>query len=323
MKKYFATSAILFFFSMMLVTSLEARGWGGKRSIESLQNPSHVTVTTSVPTNEIITDPEGDDLNFDSKKRVDVISIEAGTNGVDMSVRVNFSSATIMSTVVGYVDLDTDQNKTTGVEASGNIFVPGTNQDLGVDYQLDFFMLPNTGNVEVRNPITWDVLGTFPATVEGQSITVTIPLSVVGNDDGYIYVGAALGNIDMATDAAPNDGHGFLLGPGRVFISPSSSIMAASQNFDLTFLVYPGRNKITQIQILLNGSNITQSVLAATIVGTIPDGESFTARIPQINAEDHLGMVNHTLTVTIHTEAGVFSDTALYTVIPNCETCRR
>lgn len=319
MKKCLGSLFVMLFSMLVFAATSQANGWGEKRTLQAFQP---INTITAVPTHEILSDPEGDNEFSDRENPVDVISMEGGTNGVEVTFKAVFSPKTVIGAVVGFVDIDADRNSATGLPPHANQWIPQTTQDLGVDYYLDLFDLPRTGMIELVNAQNGLTMGIFPGNIQGQTLEITFPVSIIGGHSD-IFIGTIFGNVDFPTDVAPKTGHGALFGPGTVIISPSSSVMAASQNFDLTFLVYPKGSKIEKVEILLDGSDITRAILAAAVFGTIPDGLSFTARILQVNAWDHLGNGRHTLSVTIHTQDGVFSDTAEYTVIPNCETCQR
>lgn len=168
-------------------------------------------VTAAVPVTQIINDPIGDHITSSGLPIVDIGAVSAGSDGVSLTIRVAFSSNTVMTQVVGLIDLDTDQNKNTGISPAANGFIPGTTQDIGVDYFLDLFSIPN---VNVIRTSTLALVGSVTRTVSGQTIEMTIPLSMLGSDDGNINVGMVLGNLTQPTDAAPNTGHGIITPSG-------------------------------------------------------------------------------------------------------------
>jgi len=318
MKKYLKAT-LFFLFSMIFAANSHADEWGGKRSIQPLQING---VIASVPTHKIIDDPEGDN-EFHQTTPVDVTSVEGGTNGVDMTLKAVFSSKTVMNAVVGFVDIDADRSAATGQTPHANQWIPQTQQDLGVDYYLYLFDFPDTGMIEVVNAQNGLTMGLFPGVIQGQTLEVTFPVSAIGGATD-VYIGTIFGNVDRPTDVAPKTGHGSLFGPGVVTISPSTSTFIATQNFDVAFHVRPRHHQpITFRQILFDGRDVTEPVIAAAITGRTPDFETLTFRLPNISARSlgfgETGIGVHTLSIVVRTPEGEFRDEAVYTVIPNNE----
>jgi len=200
-------------FALFLVVGIAhgaaAQEWGrmqGPRASAPTQVPA------VVPVAPIIDDPLGDHITSPGNPIVDIDMVEGGTDGTDVTLKITFSPDTMMSEVVGFIDLDTDQNPATGIPASANLFIPGTMQDIGVDFLLSLFNLPFGGPVEVLNTITGAFVGSVPAIIVGQTLEITIPLAILRGDDGAMDVGMVLGNLPQPTDAAPNVGHGTILG---------------------------------------------------------------------------------------------------------------
>jgi len=268
---------------------------------------------TAIP---IIRDP----LGAATDPIVDIATVEGGTDGVNVTLRINFSPDTVMSQVVGFIDLDTDQNPTTGAPPSANFFIPGTTQDIGVDFSLRLLSLPSGGIVDVINVLTDVIVGSVPTTISGQMIEVTIPLTILGGDDGGMNVGMALGNTLAPTDAAPDVGHGTIPASGKAIISPGSSTMVTTQVFDLVFILDTFGNPITEggISISVNGIDITALVLGIPpVLGSTPTGQ-LTIRLPTIHAAS-LGEGSHTFSIVVTTPVGAFGDTATYAVAPTTE----
>lgn len=191
-----------------------AREWGGMQGPQA-SAPLRTQVPAAVPVAPIIDDPLGDHLTSPGNLIVDIDTVAGGTDGTDVTIKVNFSPDTVMSEVVGYIDLDTDQNPTTGISPNANLYL-GTTQDIGVDFFLSLFSLPFSGLVDVYNS-TFGWVGSVPATIVGQTLEVTIPLAMLGGDDGTMDVGMVLGNFSEPTDAAPTMGHGTIpVGPAPV-----------------------------------------------------------------------------------------------------------
>lgn len=154
----------------------------------------------------VIDDPVGD--HFTSYgPTVDITKVEAGINTVDLTIKINFSADTSMDDVVGYVDLDMDQDQTTGSYPMANYY--GATQTIGSEFFLYLFDIPNTGEVHVYDAITGNNLGAVLANISGQSMEITVPLSMLAADSCCnINIGMVLGNQPQPTDFAPDAGYG-------------------------------------------------------------------------------------------------------------------
>jgi hypothetical protein len=136
---------------------------------------------------------------------------------------VTFSPDTVMSQLVGFIDLDTDQNPATGGSPHANSLL-GVNQDIGADYFLLLYPSLLLRRVYVLDA-TSQVLGTVFASVSGKTLQFTIPLSMI-SDDGTMNIGMVMGS-QAPNDAAPNSGHGTITGLG-----PCPATVAVSDILD-------------------------------------------------------------------------------------------
>ncbi|HZE89856.1 MAG TPA: hypothetical protein VE404_09920, partial [Verrucomicrobiae bacterium] len=139
---------------------------------------------------------------------VDIRGLDAGSNGIALTIQLHFSSDTDMAQIGGTIELDTDQNPFTGFPPAANFYIPGSTEDIGVDYVLNLFGLLTGGPIEVYAVNRQTPEGTVPATITGQTLEFSVPLTMLGGDDGSMNVGMALGNAVQPTDAAPDSGHG-------------------------------------------------------------------------------------------------------------------
>jgi hypothetical protein len=132
-------------------------------------------------------------------------------------LRLTFDNKISPRNVVGYVHLDTDRNPDTGRPPQD---LAGTSaQDIGLDYYLDLFGMPNLGLVDV-----WSQDGVYKGSVVGtyvgQSLEMSIPLSLLGHDDGVMDVTAALGTVTGVEEWSPEAGHG-TIGVGANWLTES------------------------------------------------------------------------------------------------------
>ena len=138
----------------------------------------------------------------------------------------------------GYIDIDTDQNSATGG------FAPWGGPVTGGNSWINYFILPNAGTPSIPGPLislgdefyldlsteqfqaglvdvirTLDstVVGTAPISFGTSSFAVAVSLSLLGGDDGLLNFGLLMGNIDAATDRAPD-------GTDPATVTPASAV---------------------------------------------------------------------------------------------------
>lgn len=106
----------------------------------------------------------------------------------------------------GYIELDTDENVSTGFEPTVNGY--GGNAQQGVDYGILLFSAVGS-YVPILKASTTTFDSTthrVPLALEGDSVVVKIPLAKLGPDDGNLSLTALIGTYDRPTDLAPNTG---------------------------------------------------------------------------------------------------------------------
>lgn len=109
--------------------------------------------------------------------------------------------------LVGFIDLDLDQNGLTGFEANTDAELPDQPATgLGVEAFIDLFTYSSTdGRVDLVEDGTLDLLARVPVVMTATTLTVRVPLAVLG-DDGRVDLAAVVGNTVEPTDKAPNSG---------------------------------------------------------------------------------------------------------------------
>ena len=149
------------------------------------------------PLDVIIDDPDNDAI-----ASPEITSVSGGSDGVEMSMQVDF--AELPTELGGFVFLDIDQDPNTGLPAEANFGKP--TQDVGMEYFVDVFEALN-GVALVVDAFTFEVVAEVPVVVEALD-SVDLPFDLLGDDDGTLNVAMALGNFFELTDRAPDDGHG-------------------------------------------------------------------------------------------------------------------
>jgi len=100
---------------------------------------------------------------------------------------------------------------------------------------------------------------------------------------------------------------------------PPSGKLATTSGFDLTLIVQTPTLSVVGITAILDGSDVSNPVLACVREGTLPSGGE-TFRCPGLKAGTHLGVGTHTLNVTVDLNDGSsVSDEVTWEVIKNIE----
>ena len=151
----------------------------------------------------IINDPAGD-----SAGSVDATTVRGGSDGSSvMAMSIDFTPDTPIGQAVGEIYVDTDQDPSTGIPPSGLAGLP--TQDIGAEYLISLFTVHDADPVVlVIDLSTFEITGTGPATVDGQTISFEAPLDAFGSDDGFMDVDLVLGDPNRPMDYLPDVGHG-------------------------------------------------------------------------------------------------------------------
>ena len=112
------------------------------------------------------------------------------------------ASAAVPESLFGIFEFDTDQNAGTGFAPLQNAFSPPfAALTAGVDFFLDF-------NSDLAHPGQFDVIdvndgpiGTVDAVFGDMSVAATIPLAMLGGDDGLLDFTTTIGTGPQPTDA--------------------------------------------------------------------------------------------------------------------------
>ncbi len=165
-------------------------------------------------------DPAGDTFGLDADPDPDITSLEAVYGCGALNITITFSAPIIApfndptNGVQGYVDLDTDQNPLTGlnpsnIELFAALIPPFVAPNLRPEFYVDLYSVssfPGPGSATLFDE-TLAPVDTVAAVYSGNTITIQIPLSSLGGDDGVVNVAAILGTQFELTDVGPNVGN--------------------------------------------------------------------------------------------------------------------
>jgi hypothetical protein len=160
-------------------------------------------------------DPIGDTFN----PGPDLTALTAVTDNTTLTLRLEFAG-TIQpppsgpinqglpapgNEVVGFIDLDVDQQGATGQDGGNvGVFCPQAPTGFGVDFFVNLNAYDSqTGTVQLFD--TNGPVGPVPVVYTSNSITVDVPNSMMG-DDGIVDAATVIGNLPNPTDCAPDGG---------------------------------------------------------------------------------------------------------------------
>ncbi|MEM9291106.1 MAG: hypothetical protein AAGD01_05455 [Acidobacteriota bacterium] len=125
----------------------------------------------------------------------------------------------------GFIDLDLDQDGTTGDVPWTDLLRPddGTSTGMGNEAYVDLFSYDENGNVELINDANDQLIGLVPLSITFDTARVHIPLNYL-NGDRNVDVAAVVGTFDEPTDIAPNQG-------SVTTSSGSSTVLLQGQRF--------------------------------------------------------------------------------------------
>jgi hypothetical protein len=168
---------------------------------------------TGPGSNPVVLDPTGDVYNPSDPFRNDIISTSAIFDRESLTFTVTFAEKIFSPwsgdprLLRGFIEIDTDQNPATGwLPAVGTMGPPDMN--LGVDFQINLSSeASHRGFVDIttRQPGDDLITGTVPILFASTSFSITVPLAMIGNDNGLVNYGVGVWMHDNhPTDRAPN-----------------------------------------------------------------------------------------------------------------------
>ncbi len=163
---------------------------------------------------EATTDPQGDTLDGGGVQ-LDIQDFSVDAIGDNLVIGLSFYNAIsapdsgAANALDGYIDLDTDQVASDDDEVPWTDLLTDSNATgMGNEYYVELFKYSSVdGLVDLVDEQTTNVTR-VPMTVSNNSITVTIPLSALGNDDGAVNAAAVVSpEFELPSDKVPNVGN--------------------------------------------------------------------------------------------------------------------
>jgi hypothetical protein len=145
----------------------------------------------------------------------DILSTDVyiGSNETYLIVHVTFNNsvhaptgAMNMDELVGYLEIDADQDSLTGIVSIIDGYAPSQGEplsNLGVEYEIYFFEYDSMFHtLPIREASTFTLTGYANVLYGGNTCTLQIPLGALGDDDGSIDFGFIIGTTFEPTDMA-------------------------------------------------------------------------------------------------------------------------
>ncbi|HEU4564886.1 MAG TPA: hypothetical protein VFS05_09575 [Gemmatimonadaceae bacterium] len=143
---------------------------------------------------------------------LDVVSVSGSVDDINLQLVLTFAapvafwSAAQPNSIDGFLDLDLDENATTGIPAAVNEY--GGSASIGAEYYLSLRDV-QPGRIALvsptSEPVTYRLVS---ATVSGNTMHVIIPRTMLSDPDGAFRLAAVVGNpARPATDFAPSEGY--------------------------------------------------------------------------------------------------------------------
>jgi len=159
---------------------------------------------------------------------------------------------------------------------------------------------------------------TATGSIELLNAVIRIGVEVHANED---YWDGYMDDIRIYNRALSNSEIQQLYNEGKSSLTlfPFSGKIATTSGFDLTLIVQTPTLSVVGITAILDGSDVSNPVLACVREGTLPSGGE-TFRCPGLKAGTHLGVGTHTLNVTVDLDDGSsVSDEVTWEVLKNIE----
>jgi hypothetical protein len=161
----------------------------------------------------VVTDPAGDGFATPAAEHStppDLVQVRAWVEAGQLQIKMwytDFPESGVRGgedALVGYVDLDTDQNPRTGTMPFTDRLRPGPGSTgLGAEFSVSLFTTSDRFDVL---DAAGNLVGTVRSRFAGNTVRMWIPLSLIG-DDGLVNLAVVVGTRLGPTDIAPDDGN--------------------------------------------------------------------------------------------------------------------
>lgn len=168
-------------------------------------------IATPSLANGAFNDPSGDTFGSPNTPH-DIAILDARVSPTSVTFVVDFyneitpPSAFSAISVVGFIDIDLDQDPTTGAVAKKTEFSPAGDSRLGSEFHIDLFSERfHAGEVELVDTVTMQPVGMVAIIYGPTSFSLAVPLELLSGDSLFNY-GVIVGDLLDMSDEAPNNG---------------------------------------------------------------------------------------------------------------------
>jgi Ca2+-binding RTX toxin-like protein len=176
---------------------------------ESATDQQQTAADSIASTDGIFSDPLGDTFGFGTTQ-LDIESLSSSADGDAVTLKFDFftpiapPSSFSAESIVGYIDLDLDQNASTGTSSFQSSFAPPGQQGglLGNEAYIDLFN-ESGGLVNLIDTENFTTIAQLPINYGSDFFEVQLAFDLLEEVDGINY-GSVIGTRSEPTDAAPN-----------------------------------------------------------------------------------------------------------------------
>ena len=158
-----------------------------------------------------VPDPAGDTFGV-REFEWDVTALAVTRDAGGITVALDFSQDLVSPTsgdvnaMIGFVSFDVDQDAATGFTPTIDEFRGDEGSAaIGAEYELDLANYDQDGTVAIRGATGFT--GRVKPAFSGKRVTVRIPKSLLGGDDGFLNAAAIVGVTGGPSDIVPESGH--------------------------------------------------------------------------------------------------------------------
>lgn len=165
----------------------------------------------------------------------DIAGMKTSRSSTTLTVTITFNPATPPTLpapgavvgpgdLAGFIGFDTDRSALTGIPSANSFYCPTLPPSaIGVDFFIDLFSRNAAGDYSVISAATLAPVGFATPNLVGNDLTLTVPLTDLGGDDGITDMNSVQGDDVGPTDCVPDEGGA--VATGELPIKPEVTIV--------------------------------------------------------------------------------------------------
>lgn len=188
-------------------------------------------ITLKPPATAGLIDPQGDATDImgaGTTVNYDISSIKTSRTSTALLLTITFAATTPPTLptpgalvgpgdLAGFITLDADEDAATGLPAANSFFCPSLPLSAsGVDFFISLFFRNGAGNYDVYETTGFTDVGDATPTLAGNVLSLSVPLTALGGDEGMTYLSSVQGDDAGPTDCLPDEGAAVVTGKGIV-----------------------------------------------------------------------------------------------------------